>query len=345
MIDDLLRDIIIQNLGPLKNAPKNWKRRNCMMCHTQGESVDRRGRFGILFGTDGSIAMNCFNCAFDCKFVPGRTLSRKFKSFLREIGVTQYDIKKIDFELFKVQNRMKESPDVKLKGIVTKKWVPMDLPPNTLSLAKWKDMGCNDVNFQRVYDYAKSRKFFEYDNLYWTPDTDKMFHKRLLLPFFYKNKIVGYTGRYFGDTPSKEIPKYINRMPPDYIYNLDIQQDWDRKYVILDEGVYDAYLTDGISACGNTLNDDQIQIINSLGKIIIVCPDRDKAGDHLVTIALKQGWHVSFPNWDKTIKDAARATEVYGRILMLHSIIRGAEQNPTTIELKWKLSEKDRIKE
>jgi len=338
MIEDIVKDLILQNLGPLKKSPKGWMRRDCMMCHTRGESADRRKRFGVLFTPEGNIALNCFNCGFDAKFVVGSTFSKKFESFLREIGVTQHDIKKINFELFKVQNKVEASPEIKIRGIVTRSWKPMALPDGALPITEWIDNECSDVEFAKVVEYAAARKFTDFENLYWTPGKAGTFNKRLILPFYYKNKIVGYTGRYYGDPPSKEVPKYLNYMPSDYIYNLDAQYDFDRKYVILNEGIFDAYFIDGISTCGNTLNAEQIQIINSLGKTVIVCPDKDKNGTPLVNVALKEGWHVCFPKWGDDTKDAAKAVEKYGRLLTLHSIIESDEQNPVAIELKWKMS-------
>jgi len=338
MIEDIIKDLILQNLGPLKKTPKGWYRRNCMMCPSMGESPDRRGRFGVLFPAEGDIVVNCFNCGFDAKFAVGSVFSNKFKSFLKEIGVTQHDINKLNFELFRVQNKVGASPDIKIRGIVTRNWKPMALPADALTITDWIDMKCTDKSFEQVVEYAAQREFVDFDNLYWTPDTHAMFNKRLILPFYYKNNIVGYTGRYYGTPPSKDIPKYLNYMPADYIYNLDTQYEFDRKYVILNEGVVDANFVDGISTCGNTINEEQIQIINSLRKVVIVCPDRDKGGTNLIRVALKEGWHVSFPEWDDDIKDAAKAVEKYGRILTLYSIIEAAEQNPITIELKWKMS-------
>jgi len=75
-----------------------------------------------------------------------------------------------------------------------------------------------------------------------------------------------------------------------------------------------------------------------------VCPDRDKNGGTLVDVALNNNWSVSFPLWENGIKDAAKATEKYGRILTLQSILDSAEENPTTIKHKWNLGKHGRHK-
>jgi hypothetical protein len=342
MVQKLLQELIIQHLGPVKKSRKGWLTRNCMLCHLSGESRDTRGRFGVLFSPDGKIAAHCFNCGYDAVWSPGQTFSKKFIRFLKEIGVSQYDIRKLNFELFKEQNAVESSNDIQLRGIITKNWKPMALPKDSRTLQDWADQGCTDPNFLQVADYALNRGFTNFRHVYWTPDKEYTFNKRLLLPFWFRGEIVGYTGRYFGKTPNKSVPKYLNRMPENYIYNLSNQYGFEREYVILCEGVFDAYFVDGISSCHNTLDPEQAQIIKTLGKKVIVCPDRDKAGDTLVEIAVKEGWRVAFPEWGDGIKDAAEATRKYGRILTLRSIIDSSERNPTKIQLKWKMSKNDR---
>jgi len=344
MIHDLIKDLILQNIGPLKQTRKGWKTRNCFLCHLRGESVDRKGRFGIKF-EEGKIGIHCFNCGFDASCTIGKLLSKKFEIFLKELGVSEYDIKKINFELFKEQNKIKATEEIALKGSITRSWNQTSLPKNSKTLMSWLEAGCNDPEFLKVVQYVIDRKFTNLHHLYWTPLSTKFeYNKRVLLPFMYKGRIVGHTGRFADkDVQASAIrPKYINIMPDNYIYNLDNQISWNRKYVILCEGVFDAYFVDGICPIGNTLNADQIAMINRLGKTIIVCPDKDKDGGVLVKQAIEQGWGVCFPRWGNDVKDAAKATELFGRILTVQSIIQTAEFNPMTIELTWKLSKQSR---
>jgi len=341
MVQELLKDLILQHLGHLKRSRKEWLVRNCMMCHHQGESPDRRGRFGIMFSADGTIVIRCFNCKYSAKFIPGEPFSKKFQTFLLEIGIPAYDIKKLNFELYKEKSNLEVDPDIKLKRSITLKWVPAELPEDTLTINEWLNNGCEDRNLLKCVEYAYKRGFRNFNELMWTPDKTAMFNKRILLPFYYDKHIVGFTGRYFGTPPTKAVTKYHNTMPDDYIYNLDAQS-YDRKYVIVTEGVFDAYYTDGISTSGNTINAEQIAIINSLGKDVIVCPDNDSAGENLVNIALEQKWAVAFPEWGAGVKDPSKSVEKYGRLLTVTSIVQSAETNPLTIQLKWKLAKRSR---
>ena len=73
-----------------------------------------------------------------------------------------------------------------------------------------------------------------------------------------------------------------------------------------------------------------------------VVPDRDKKGWDLVKAAIDNGWSVSFPKWKQFIKDAAHASEIYGRLLTTHSIISSEISGKEKIELNWKIAQNER---
>ena len=79
-------------------------------------------------------------------------------------------------------------------------------------------------------------------------------------------------------------------------------------------------------------------LINTLNTKVIIVPDRDDAGKHMVEQAIDLKWGVSMPVWDKDIKDVNEAVQKYGKIYTLHSIIASAEFNELKIKLgakKW----------
>jgi len=349
MILDVLKDAILQNIGPLKPAPKGWNKRHCMLCHTQGHGKDTRNRFGIQFNAN-SIAANCFNCGFSAGYTEGKELSKSFKFFLRQLGIGERFIEEIEFEIFKNMNSINsiregektEDKEGKVKSLV-EKWTPMELPKDSLPITQWLEYGLDDPDFLRVTEYALSRKIYDLDKFYWSPDKFHNVHQRLIIPYYHKRKIVGFTARLCYDTDGKEIPKYFQQSPTDFVYNLDNQQAWNRKYAILNEGVIDAFVTDGISNLGE-LGQAKIDIINRLQKHIIVCPDRDKKGGDLVDAALENNWSVAFPKWDDNIKDAAGAAQKYGRLLTIHSIISTAVEGKEKIKLRWDIEQNERRK-
>ena len=332
-ITDKIHNEVKALLGPLKSVPSGWMKQNCKLGHHRGHKHDKRERFGLKIDGDGLIVANCFNCKFGASWKPGKTLSKPFKWFLTHIGMSLYDVKRLDFELYKLRNNMESSNDLKLKEDITKNWEEHELPKGSKAIGEWALAGCTDSNFIKVVEYLNSRKLLYPNDIYWTPD-DRMYSKRANLPFYFNGKIVGYSARYYGTPKNKVMPKYMSHTPKGFIYNLDAQKDPARKYVILTEGGFDAYVTDGIAALGSELNEDQISIINKLGKEIIAVPDKDTAGNSLFNIAVAQGWSVSTPKWEKGIKDAAKAAEVYGRLLTIQTIIESRDKTAFAAKLK-----------
>lgn len=350
MLINVIKDAILQNIGPLKSAPKGFLKRNCMLCQSRGHGLDKRNRFGIQFNTD-SMACHCFNCAFSSSYTEGRELSNSFKFFLKKLQINDKFINKIEFEIFKQKNQISNDTDISELDNETRlrqlfqRWKLVDLPKDSLPITEWLKYGLNDPNFLRVVNYAIDRNIFDLDNFYWTPTTYNNLHQRLLIPYYFKGNIVGFTSRLCFDTVDKSIPKYYQECPTDFVFNLDNQQNLLHKYVIVTEGVLDAYVINGVSILGE-IGQSKIDIINQLQKQIIVCPDRDKKGYDLVQAAIDNNWAVSFPKWSREIKDAAAGTEKYGRLLTIYSIISSMETGKLNIKLKWDIeqSQRNRIK-
>jgi DNA primase len=145
---------------------------------------------------------------------------------------------------------------------------------------------------------------------------------------------VGYTGRLF-DTRNKEV-KYWTETQPGYVFNIDAQ-DWSRKFVIVTEGPFDAITISGVSILGSEINDTQRELIDGLGRKIIVVPDRDAPGQKLIDQALEFGWSVAFPEWGVGVDDVADAVLKYGRLFVLQSILKTTESNKLKIDLKRKM--------
>jgi hypothetical protein len=350
MIIEILKDAILANIGVLKAAPKGWHKRNCMLCHTQGHGKDTRHRFGIQFNPN-SILMNCFNCGFTAGFTEGKDLSKTLKFFLKQIHIDDKLVEQIEFEIFKQKNQIQsiregdeDKPVVDIESkfrSLFQKWRPIDLPEGSLPITVWLENGLDDPDFLAVVNYALGRKIYNLEDFYWSPDTEFNVNKRLIIPYYYKGKTVGFTARLHYDTDGKSIPKYYQQSPTDFVYNLDHHQDWLRKYVLVNEGVLDAWSVDGISSLGE-MGQAKIDIINRLQKEVIVCPDRDKKGWDMVKLAIDNNWSVAFPKWDISIKDAAHASEYYGRLLTTHSIISTAVKGELNIKNKWDIAQNAR---
>jgi DNA primase len=157
--------------------------------------------------------------------------------------------------------------------------------------------------------------------------------KRLLIPFYWRGDVVGFTGRMFEQSDKV---KYYTDVQPGYVFNMDAQ-DWTRKFVIVTEGPFDAIAVSGVSILGSEINDTQRELIDGLGRQVIVVPDRDAPGEKLINQAIEFGWSVAFPEWDKDVGDIAEAVQKYGRLFTIQSILKTTEKTKLKIDLKRKM--------
>lgn len=310
---------------------------NCPMCVVKGHSADKRKRFGLK--VDGTaIAVNCFNCNFSTMWKPGMKLSKEMVSLLKQVGVQDTDIKAIQFEIFKEASapasQISTGSSLQLKGLLASRWKETPLPDDARSILSYLESNTSDNMVLAVAEYAVSRNLLDIANLYVCENTHPY---RLVIPMFYKGKIVGHTARLIYPPPSSSVPKYLSTYTDDFLYNIDHQYSYERKFIILCEGLIDAYHCDGVAALRGTLNTEQIEYLNRLDKKIILVPDMDKGGSELVDIAIKNKWMVSIPPWGRGIKDISDAMKQYGKILTMRSIFQYAMSDTFEIQLKHKM--------
>lgn len=335
MLRELIRETIYNRLGSLRQSPSDWQVCDCPVCIFRGHSADTRKRFGVKSDADGTLVVHCFNCALNAKYTPTRLLSDNFVDFLKQLGVSDPDIKKLKFQAF----REKEAGEIfnkpKLSEDARSKWAPYALPTDSYPISTWLEAGLEDKNFITVASYCADRKVSLAD-AYWSPDTANFMNKRMIMPCTYRGEIVGYAGRLAMDKiVNKGMNRYYGYTPVDFVYNLDAQNN-DFHYIIVCEGIIDAYFTGGVSSLG-AMNQSQADIINSFRKKVIVCPDRDSDGGILIDVAIANGWGVSFPKWDADVKDVGKAVPRYGRILTLRSILETATTDVIKIKLNRKM--------
>jgi 5S rRNA maturation endonuclease (ribonuclease M5) len=183
------------------------------------------------------------------------------------------------------------------------------------------------VDLGKIIEYILGRGMeLEWYNWMWSPAPG--YKDRVMIPFYQNGKVVGYTGRKI--TEGK--PKYLTDAQPGYVFNID-HQTYNRKYVIVVEGQFDAIAIDGIAVMHNEPNETQYARINALGKEVIVVPDRDKPGAKMIQAALNNNWSVSLPPWEDHIKDTADAVKHYGRLYTLFTILHYRETNEIKIQL------------
>lgn len=319
-----------------KITPSGWTSFNAPCCVHNGESADTRGRGGLTANADGSVSYHCFNCNFKASYQPGRHLTFKFRKLLKWLGADDTDIKRLVIEAIRVRELV--NPEL-VKAEAEEERIEFkirDLPEGAISFQQFIAWHVLD-NFQNVpgllnsaVDYVKERKIDhkKYDFL-WTDSTEHSLHQRVIIPCIWQGKTIGYTSRAFVDGVK---PKYYSHYEPNFVFNINNQQP-DSKFVIVCEGPFDAMSIDGVAVLNNECNETQADIIESLGREVIVVADRDKAGAKMIKNALEYGWSVSFPIWLETCKDINEAVVKYGKLFVLKTILDAKESSKLKIEL------------
>jgi hypothetical protein len=301
-----------------KSTPSGWTSFNAPCCVHNGERADTRGRAGIMFKEDG-FQYHCFNCNFKAGWTPGKLLSKNTKSLFSWLGVPDSELQKLALHALQLKE---DQPVTKVEINLTLKEIT--LPEMTMSLVEWaKEDLPKDVQEQllAIYNYLLGRGM-DIDWYNWSWSYAPGYRDRLLIPFYQDGKVVGYTGRKITDGK----PKYLTHSQPGYVFNID-RQTVDRKYVLVMEGQFDAIAVDGCAISHNEPSDAQIMRLNSLGREVIVVPDRDKPGAKMIETAIEQGWTVSMPDWGDGIKDVADAVKKFGRVYTLFTILHYKETN------------------
>ena len=319
-----------------KKTPSGWISFNAPCCVHNGETQDKKKRGGIMNSADGTLSYHCFNCGYKASYILGRRLTQKMRTFMSYIGIPDDTIRKLAIEAMR-----HEESDVKYEK---KKFVTFnkkDLPKDTQTLDAWLEKyttGSLSHTEQKSIDnlltYLTSRGIGPdwYDFMY-SPSKIWDIYQRLLIPFYWRGEVVGFTGRVF---EKSQAVKYYTDVWPGYVFNMDAQ-DWTRKFVIVTEGPFDAITVSGVSILGSEINDTQRELIDGLGRKVIVVPDRDAPGEKLIGQAKEFGWSVAFPEWGGDVNDVADAVAKYGRLFVIQSILKTAESNKLKIDLKRKM--------
>lgn len=336
-----IRDAVAQILPHKRktNTTSGWTSFNGVCCQHNGESADTRGRGGLVMNPDGGVSYHCFNCNFKASYVPGRHLTYKFRKLLSWLGADEGTIKRLVIDAIRIKDLV--APEQLVEAVEQEeiKFKARPLPEQAQSFHALSNFyTLNDdrdvpAEFHNAVLYTATRQvdLTKYE-FYWTPETQYNLNRRVIVPFTWKNHVIGYTSRTFDENVK---PKYHSSYEPNYVFNVD-RQHRDSKFVIVVEGPFDAMAVDGVAVLSNECSEIQADIIDSLGREVVVVPDADRAGARLIDQAVDYGWTVSFPVWQETHKDVASAVEQYGKLFVVKSILEARQSNKLKIELRKK---------
>ena len=316
-----------------KTTPSGWTSFNAPCCVHNGESADTRGRGGLTANPDGSVSYHCFNCNFKASYQPGRHLTFKFRKLLKWLGADDTDVKRLVIEAIRVRELV--SPEA-VKAEAEEERIEFkvrDLPENIISFKQLQNAKITDTLpglLTSAIDYVNSRRIdlTKYDML-WTDSTEHSLHQRVIIPCIWQGRTIGYTSRAFTDGVK---PKYYSHYEPNFVFNVNNQQP-ESKFVIVCEGPFDAMSVDGVAVLNNECNETQADIIESLGREVIIVADKDRAGAKMINNAIEYGWSVSFPVWLETCKDINEAVIKYGKLFVLKTILDSKQSSKLKIEL------------
>ena len=320
----IVSDIITAHLpGKRKTTPSGWTSFNAPCCHHNGDAADKRGRGGLISEGD-TVSYHCFNCGYKASWQPGRPVSQKLRKLLQWLGCSDDSITRLTFDVM----RINEGVQVAERKIEIPTFETVPLPPDAVKIADITEFNKFSM---AVLEYMAVRNLHLDDTTYYW-SSSLAYRDRLIIPFYYEKRIVGWTARTI--TADKK-PKYLMEVQPGFVYGVD-KQTYDKQFAILCEGQVDALHIDGCALGGSEINDAQAMLMNKLGKDIVVVPDRDPAGSKLVERAIELGWQVSLPEWSQDINDVGDAVAKFGRLYTLYSIANAAESSPLKIRLRAK---------
>ena len=302
-----------------KQTSSGWVSFNAPCCVHTGESADRRSRGGVKQQED-DWSYHCFNCGFTASFVPGRPVSYKARKILGWLGVDSTDIERLNLESLKRKSLLDltaERNTIKQTQIdFDEKEVPEGVELIDPELDQHK-------HYQQYLD--KRGIVLEYPFLV---DKKRGPRDRIVVPYTYKNRIVGHTSRYLDN----RTPKFINSQQPGYVFGYDLQKpNWTSAIVV--EGIFDALSISGLACMHETISKDQAQLLKQLQRRIIVVPDQDRAGLSIIDAAVEHKFEVSIPEWPEDVKDVNDAVVRFGVAEALQQIYNSAERSKIKIEM------------
>ena len=310
---------LLSYISQKKPTVSGWVSFNAPCCVHNGESQDKRMRGGVKY-QDDDWSYHCFNCGFTASFVAGRSVSYKARKLLEWLGVDSTDIERLNLESLKRKSLLDltaERNTIKQKQI---EFEETEIPTGVERIDE------NNREHFHYVDYLKQRGMvFGYPFLV---DKKRGPRDRIVVPYTYKNRIVGHTSRYLDN----RTPKFINSQQPGYVFGYDLQKsDWTSAIVV--EGIFDALSISGLACMHETISKDQAQLLKQLKRRIIVVPDQDRAGLSIIDAAVKYNFEVSIPEWPNDIKDVNDAVIRFGVAQTLRQIHANAERSKIKIEI------------
>jgi hypothetical protein len=309
--------------GRKKHTHSGWLSFNAICCSHRGHKSDKRGRGGIKFDGQTNWMYHCFNCGFSCGFTLGKSIAPKTRQLLTWCGSDSDQIQRWNLESLQNKDLLDFTQQRKISNI---KFKTKTLPEG------FELIDTNNIEHERYLNYLHQRKVdINKYKFYVNPKGEMRKQNGIVIPYYYKGKVVGNTTRFLDN----RIPKYLNDQQPGYVFNIDNQKP-EYGVCIVTEGIFDALAIDGVAVMHDDISTEQAQLLANLNRRIIVVPDFDATGIKMIDRALELGYSVSLPHWGPGVKDVNDAVVQYGKLPTLMAILQSATVSKIKLELRKK---------
>jgi hypothetical protein len=321
MSDDL--QFIVRQYVPLPSNPsaKGWYSLKCRVCN------DYKKRGGFKF-EPGAVVYNCFNCAYDAKFIPSEhnSVPDKMQVVFDAFGIPKDEFASLIFKGFVKRTSTDKKDEEDEKPSIPLKYNNLTLPKFFRPLVTdgtgdvYDELACEYLLTERVID-PTSYPFMVADKAKCVRDEYAKWKGRLIIPYYRNNNLIFYQGR---DILNSERERYMS--PPDsrdtVLFGYDQIYSYSEKPLYIQEGFFDAHLLgDSVATFSNKMTEQQIEILNRSQRKKVVIPDRQGMGYVLAMQGLENGWSVSIPDVGESCKDINDAIKKYGRLYVLRSLV------------------------
>ena len=226
----------LQKFKKVKNNLYNFR------CPIYGDSKRNKSKTrGYLYSIKENVNFRCHNCG----------ASMSLNNFIKQLDPViqkQYAMEKFKGGFSGGKNFVVEEPtfDFTTPEFKTK----IDLPKASENPDAKKYLVDRNLDPDKFY-YAD--KFKEFTNsLKHTFDDMKYEESRIIIPLFYKKKLVGFQGRALGFSPVKYITTMLHDNAPK-LYGLDEINDEKPIYIV--EGPFDScFLENSVAMCGSDVD-------------------------------------------------------------------------------------------
>ena len=239
LVDSKFIGIISPRLQKFKRVKADLYNFRCPIC---GDSQKQKSKArGYIYGIKENVNFRCHNCG----------ASMSLNNFIKQLDPVvqkQYAMEKFKDGFSGGKNFVVDEPKFDFAAPEFKSKI--DLPKASENPDAKEYLVNRNLDPDKFY-YAE--KFKEFTNsLKQTFDDMKYEESRIIIPLFYKKKLIGFQGRALGSSPVKYITTMLSDSAPK-LYGLDEINDEKPIYIV--EGPFDScFLENSVAMCGSDVD-------------------------------------------------------------------------------------------